>query len=168
MTERARSISAFITPSGLFEWLRMPFGLKNAPHIYQRLIDNALYGYLKIGAGKDVNATDHPKSTDVFTEGEPETDQAPSVLGRRSYIDDILIPATSWISLYDKVERLLTVCDRWNLSISLTKTFWGRSKVEYLGHQVSLAGWEANHKNLGSLFKIPFSHNFAIHAIVPG
>ena len=30
MTERARSISAFITPSGLFEWLRMPFGWKNA------------------------------------------------------------------------------------------------------------------------------------------
>ena len=156
MIERARSISAFITPSGLFEWLRMPFGLKNAPQIYQRLIDNSLYGYLKIGAGKDVNATDHPKSTDVFTKGEPETDQAPSVLGRRSYIDDILIPATSWISLYDKVERLLTVCDRWNLLISLTKRFWGRSKVEYLGHQVSLAGLEANPKDLGSLVKIPF------------
>ena len=112
MTERARSISAFITPSGLFEWLRMPFGLKNAPQIYQRLIDNALYGYLKIGADKDVNVTDQPKLTDVLTEGEPETDQAPSVLGRRSYIDDILIPATSWTCLYDKVERLLTACDR--------------------------------------------------------
>ena len=49
-TERARSISAFITPSGLFEWLRTPFGLKNASQIYQRLIDNALYGFLKIGA----------------------------------------------------------------------------------------------------------------------
>ena len=39
MTERARMISAFITPYGLFEWLRMPFGLKNAPQIYQRLIE---------------------------------------------------------------------------------------------------------------------------------
>ena len=43
MTERARSIYAFITSSGLFEWLRMPFDLKNSPQIYQRLIDNALY-----------------------------------------------------------------------------------------------------------------------------
>ena len=53
MTERARSIIAFITPSGLFEWLRMPFGFKDAPQIYQHLIDNALYGYMKIGAYPD-------------------------------------------------------------------------------------------------------------------
>ncbi|KAG6617163.1 reverse transcriptase [Phytophthora cinnamomi] len=31
MTDRARAISAFITPFGLFEWNRMSFGLKNAP-----------------------------------------------------------------------------------------------------------------------------------------
>ena len=109
MTERAKLISALITPSGTFEWLWMPFGLKNAPQIYQHLIDNALYGYLKICAGKDANATDSSRLTDVFTEGESETDKTPSVLGRRSYIDDILIPATSWTSLYNKVERLLTV-----------------------------------------------------------
>ena len=119
MTERARMISAFITPSGLFEWLRMPFGLKNAPQIYQRLIDNALYGYLKIGTDPNAIATGSvdftdmvtrsPKLVDVFTEGEPETSQKPSVLDRSSYIDDILIPATSWTSLYDKVKRLLEV-----------------------------------------------------------
>ena len=102
MTERAKLISAFITPSGLFEWLRMPFGLKNAPQIYQRLIDTALYGYLRIGAGKDANATDYSKLTNVFTEGEPETDQTPSVLGRQYYIDDLLIPSTSWTSLYTR------------------------------------------------------------------
>ncbi|KAG2763612.1 hypothetical protein PC129_g10860 [Phytophthora cactorum] len=42
MTDRTRAISAFITPFGLFEWNRLPFGLKNAPQIYQRLLDNAL------------------------------------------------------------------------------------------------------------------------------
>ena len=59
------------TPSGLFEWLRMPFGLKNAPQIYQRLIDNDFYVYLKIGAGKDATGTDSSRLTNVFTEGEP-------------------------------------------------------------------------------------------------
>ena len=112
MTERARMISAFITPSGLFEWLRMPFGLKNAPQIYQRLIDNALCGYMKIGTKADAISTGSSNLIDVFTEGEPNDDHKPSVLGRRSYIDDILIPANSWTSLYDKVERLLKACDQ--------------------------------------------------------
>ncbi|OWZ03155.1 reverse transcriptase, partial [Phytophthora megakarya] len=48
MTDRARLISAFITPFRLFEWNRMPFGLKNAPQIYRRMIDNALYGFTRI------------------------------------------------------------------------------------------------------------------------
>ncbi|GMF36344.1 unnamed protein product [Phytophthora fragariaefolia] len=43
MTDRARVISAFITPFGVFDWNRMPFGQKNAPQIYQRLLDNALF-----------------------------------------------------------------------------------------------------------------------------
>ena len=68
MTERARIISAFITRSGLFECLRMPFGLKTAPQIYQRLIDNALYGYLKIGENMDSTTTGQFKLIDVFTE----------------------------------------------------------------------------------------------------
>ena len=57
---------------------------------------------------------------DVFTEGEPDGVIRPSVLGRRSYIDDILTPARSWSSLYENVERLLEFCDKWNLLISFT------------------------------------------------
>ena len=67
MTERARSIIAFITPSGLFEWLRMPFGFKDAPQIYQHLIDNALYGYMNIGADPYASSMDPSKRIDVFT-----------------------------------------------------------------------------------------------------
>ncbi|GMF57254.1 unnamed protein product [Phytophthora fragariaefolia] len=47
MTQRAREISAFVCALDHFEWLRMPFGLKNAPMIYQRIIDNALWGYVQ-------------------------------------------------------------------------------------------------------------------------
>ncbi|OWY97075.1 reverse transcriptase, partial [Phytophthora megakarya] len=111
MTDRARLISAFVTPFGQFEWNRMPFGLKNAPQIYQR---------------------------------------------RRSYIDDILIPAISGDQLCDRVEGLLEACDKWNLSISIVKSFWGMPKVEYLGHKVSRNGLEGNPKDLSSLTDLVF------------
>ncbi|GMF49048.1 unnamed protein product [Phytophthora fragariaefolia] len=45
MTMRARWVTAFVCALGHFEWLRMPFGLMNAPMIYQRMIDNALWGF---------------------------------------------------------------------------------------------------------------------------
>ncbi|GMF44012.1 unnamed protein product [Phytophthora fragariaefolia] len=124
MTPRAREISAFITPFGLFKWLCMPFGLKNAPQIYQRLVDNALYGHLKISANSD-----SALPIDVFKYGEPETNQEPSVLGRRSYIDDILVTASDWDVLCEKVEKLLDACDRWNLSISVVKSFGASAKL---------------------------------------
>ncbi|KAG3062497.1 hypothetical protein PI125_g24515 [Phytophthora idaei] len=51
MTLRARKISAFVCALGHFEWFRMPFGLKNAPMIYQRMIDNALWGFVQPKGG---------------------------------------------------------------------------------------------------------------------
>ncbi|OWZ02625.1 LOW QUALITY PROTEIN: reverse transcriptase [Phytophthora megakarya] len=106
MTDRARLISVFVTPFGLFEWDRMPFGLKNAPRIYQRTIDNALYGFTRVPKSED-----HGSTLDVFEDGESVDPGKPSVLGRRSYIDDILIPANNWDQLCDRVEGLLEACD---------------------------------------------------------
>ena len=39
LTERAKQISAFTTPFGLFQFERMPFGLSNSPGTFQRLMD---------------------------------------------------------------------------------------------------------------------------------
>ncbi|KAE9282869.1 hypothetical protein PR003_g27291, partial [Phytophthora rubi] len=151
MTDRARAISAFITPFGLFEWNHMPFGLKNAPQIYQRLIDNALYGFLRIPP-----AVDQSTLMDLFKEGDPEEAGESSVLGRRSYIDDILVTAGSWDLLCDRVKALLEACDKWNISISVAKSFGGLTKVDYLGHRVSNEGLEAHPKDLSALTDLPF------------
>ncbi len=42
--EEHRSYTAFVTPWGLFEWNRIPFGLSGAPATFQRCMNNILEG----------------------------------------------------------------------------------------------------------------------------
>ena len=44
LTERAKEISAFITPDGLYHYKVMPFGMKNSPATFQRLINTIIAG----------------------------------------------------------------------------------------------------------------------------
>ena len=39
LTQRAREISAFVTPSGFYQYKVMPFGMKNAPATFQRMVN---------------------------------------------------------------------------------------------------------------------------------
>ncbi|KAE8985370.1 hypothetical protein PR002_g22661 [Phytophthora rubi] len=48
MTERAKLISAFVCPFRHFQWVCMPFGLKNAPLVYQAVINNCLWGFVRL------------------------------------------------------------------------------------------------------------------------
>ena len=42
LTECAKQLSAFVTPQGLYQYKVMPFGMKNAPATFQRLINQLL------------------------------------------------------------------------------------------------------------------------------
>ena len=44
LDEEAVPISAFVTPFGHFQWKYMPFGLRNAPATFQRLVQRVLVG----------------------------------------------------------------------------------------------------------------------------
>ena len=42
MTDRAKELSAFVTPDGLYQYKIMPFGMKNSPATFQRLVNSLI------------------------------------------------------------------------------------------------------------------------------
>ena len=42
LTDRAKEILAFVTPDGLYQYKIMPFGMKNSPATFQRLINTII------------------------------------------------------------------------------------------------------------------------------
>ncbi|KAF0744292.1 hypothetical protein Ae201684_000780 [Aphanomyces euteiches] len=155
-TKRARRVSAFICPLGHFEWTRMAQGLKNAPMIYQRMISNALFGFVDLPPG--VNEMDK--------EGEPRdmfkinyrypVEEMPPVANRTSFADDISDGAETWDGIVELTDRILSRLTHFNISISASKSKFGKRRIEFLGHWIAQDGLSARPKGLAQLVNLPF------------
>ncbi|OWZ10249.1 reverse transcriptase [Phytophthora megakarya] len=143
MSSRARNVSAFVCALGHFEWLRMPFSLKNAPMIYQRMIDNAL---------RRSFVDDICFGSETF---EGCLDTLP-VFGRRSFVDDICFGRETFEGCLSILDRLLQRFTECRISVSFKKSIFVHPRVDFLSHTVSPDGIQADVKKMNSVAELPF------------
>jgi len=106
MAESSRTKTAFCCPLGLFELLRMPFGLANAPSVYSRFVALAL---------------SHLGSQDI-----------------NIYLDDVLLFSDNSEEHLARLDKVLEAHAQAGILVKPSKTFLFQSKVQYLGHELSI------------------------------
>ena len=180
LTKRASEISAFVCPLGHFQWTRMPFGFKNAPLIYQILLNNCLWGFVRLPPHEEdevdsevlnylgltntaEDRTQFPPRTDengekltVFDYNRPFPPHVKPVLDRTSYIDDVGFGAEFWDAVCKKLDQLLYWLRYWNISVGLPKCEVGKYVVGFLSHMISREGIQAKPKILKTIKDLQF------------
>ena len=112
MEPDSREKTAFVTPQGLYEFLVMPFGLKNAPAVFQRLMQKVLSG-LNPDSGKQFVA---------------------------AYLDDILVFSTTLQEHLAHLRKVIDRLKFANLKLKPSKCNFMKEEVEYLGYIITAAG----------------------------
>ena len=117
--------TAIITPFGLWEFMRMPFGLKNAGSTFQRAMDDM---------GNDLDF--------VFT-----------------YLDDMCVASPDQESHLRHLEILFERLRRHGFVLNLEKCEFGKSSVQFLGHDLSSKGVSPICKHVKAIvnFQVPDS-----------
>jgi Retroviral aspartyl protease./Reverse transcriptase (RNA-dependent DNA polymerase). len=108
MAEGSVSKTAFITPDGHYEYLRMPFGLVNAPFVFQRAV-NSVLGNLRFSTAM-------------------------------AYLDDILMPSVTFEDGLEALREVFSLFRDAGMTFRLSKCQFFKERLEYLGHELSVAG----------------------------
>lgn len=127
ISEGSKSLTSFVTPDGQYEFNRMPFGLANAPAVFQRMMNRVL------GSARFTEAT--------------------------AYIDDVLIYGKNVEECLERLERVLILLDKANLTLNLSKCDFLKDKIMYLGYEISGAGVRPGDKKVQSVLDYPCPSN---------
>ena len=122
--------TAFITHQGLYEFKVMPFGVMNAPAVFQRLMQKVLMKLRK--SGEDFIAV---------------------------YLDDIIIFSKTLQDHLDHLKDAFSCIREANLKLKPSKCSFICEEVEYLGHVVTPNGLKPNTRNLTAVREFPVPNN---------
>lgn len=108
IAEECKEKTAFDTTDRQYEYTRMPFGLANAPAVFQRvmlkILEKAKVKYVVI------------------------------------YMDDILIPATSFAEGLSRLEEVFTSLQRSGLTLKIEKRIFFQNCIFFLGFEINKEG----------------------------
>lgn len=130
-----RHLTAFVTPDGLYQFKRMPFGLVNAPSVFQRTITKAL-------SAKVTNDT-----------SETPTKQA------HAYMDDLIITSKTVQEGLDKLENTFKLLNNANLTLNIQKCFFFQTSIDYLGYEISFEGIKPGKVKIEAVENFPTPKN---------
>ena len=105
VAEQDREKTAFIHRSGLYEYVRMPFGLRNAPATFQRFM-NMMLASSEPGIRRCVMA----------------------------YLDDVIVFSNSIEEHAEHLSSVLAMLSRHGLKLQLSKCTFAVTRTKYLGH----------------------------------
>ena len=105
MLNQDREKTAFIHRSGLYEFIRLPFGLRNAPATFQRFMNMML------------------------SSSDPALRQCVM-----AYLDDVVIFSNNVEEHAEQLKSVLAMLSRHGLKLKLSKCTFAVTRTKYLGH----------------------------------
>lgn len=112
--------TAIITPFGLFEFPRMPFGLCNAAQTFQRFMNHSVLQGLEI-----INEDGSVDTVNDYL---------------FCYLDDILLASKDMFSHKRHLDAIFKRLNEFGITINLSKCQFGQSKLEFLSFDISPEG----------------------------
>lgn len=131
VAEEDRHKTAVTTPFGLFQYRRMPFGLKNSAQAFQRYIDSII----------------QPLSQDC----------RPFVA---CYLDDILVFSPDADIHAIHLRTLLEHLNKHHLHLNVTKCTFFRTEIDFLGHHISAEGVRPSPAKIQALKDMPSPQSY--------
>lgn len=126
--------TAITTPFGLFEFVKMSFGLRNAAQTFQRWMNNTVLQGIEILEDSNSN-----NSSVLFC-----------------YIDDVILATTNDVTLHKQhLEKVFERFEKYGITINLKKCSFGESTIEFLGYEVNKDGILPMQEKVKSIQEFP-------------